>query len=180
MRRAALLVLLLLAASALPADVKKHTFAGHEWTIDVPRAYAHEATGRPDANSSVTTFAPDARLDGTRPMIQVFLTTAPKDANAFAKFAAEMIDTVRRRREQWKVERSEVNIGGHTMIRYAWSGVTIPAKDGAQAKFPARGVMLIGAEGGIAFMLHTQDSESYAKETLAITEPALRTFHLAH
>ena len=181
MARTALVFAALSAALLVSADVKKHTFAGREWSLDVPRAYVQASTAQPDPSTSVTVFAPNARLDGTRPMIQVLLKNVPKDGGAdfLTKFGEQMIDTVRRRREEWKVERSVVKVGTRTLTRFAWRGVTIPAKDGAQARFPARGVMLVGVDGGVAFMLHTQDSETFAAETLAASEPALRTFRIA-
>jgi hypothetical protein len=181
MPRTALVLAALAAALTLSGDVKKHTYAGREWSIDVPRPFVHEDTAQPNADTTIVAFSPDPRLDGTRPMIQVLLMKVPKDAGPdfLTAFGDQMIGGVRRRREEWKVTRTEVKMGGRTMLRYAWSGVTIPAKDGARARFPAKGVMLVGLDGGIAFMLHTQDSDAFAGDTLGATERAMQTFRIA-
>lgn len=180
MRRTALLFLL--AASALSAGVKKHTFAGREWSIDVPPAYVHEQIAPRDPISSRVSYMPNRRLDGTFPMIDVLLTAeVPKDGARewMMKFGDDMINAVRRRREQWLVERTEVKVGGLTMLRYAWTGVAIPAKDGAQGRIPMRGVMLVGIDGRIAVMMHAQDSATFAEQTLPVSEAAMRTFRIA-
>ncbi len=180
MRRTA--ILLLLVASTLSADVKKHTFAGREWSIDVPPTYVHEQVAPRDPITSLITYMPNRRLDGTFPMIDVLLTAeVPKEGARewMTKFGDDMINTVRRRREQWQVERTEVKVGRLTMVRYAWSGVAIPAKNGAQGRIPMRGVMLVGIDGRIAIMMHAQDSTTFANETLPASEAAMRTFRIA-
>ncbi len=89
-----------------------------------------------------------------------------------------MIGGVERRRENWAVEKTKVEVGGRTMIRYAWSGVTIPASDGATQRARVRGVMLVGVDGAVGFMLSTQDAEAHAAESLPLCERSLRTFRM--
>jgi len=56
--------------------------------------------------------------------------------------------------------------------------VTVPAADGAPVRVRARGVMLVGVHEGVAFMLHTQDIDAHADETLPLNEKVLGTFRI--
>jgi len=59
------------------------------------------------------------------------LSDSSRSLPSLETFAAAMIRGVERRGEQWAVEKTKILVGGRTMIRYAWSGVAIPASDGA-------------------------------------------------
>jgi len=100
-------------------------------------------------------------------------------AQAFAKtFADQTIGAIQRRREDWNVERAEVDVAGTPMRRYAWTGVTILAPDGAATRRPARGILLVGASKDFVYALHAQDVDAYAVETVPALEAYLRTFRV--
>ena len=170
-----------IVAAAATGVVKRGTFAGHAWSIEVLSDYVNEPSATPDDRTKIVAFTPDSRADGTRPLVQLSfrdLSDLPKSPPPLEAFAAAMIGGVERRRENWAVEKTKVLVGGRTMIRYAWSGVAIPASDGAAQRARVRGVMLVGVDGAVGFALSTQDAEAHAAESLPRCERALRTFRL--
>ena len=176
MRLRTLCVLALLMTSAYAETPRQ--FAGRQWSIDVPAGYT-AADARPDETMITTAFTPAPRADGTRPLVQVTLIDLRRSSGSpelVAKFAEAMIAGVQRRREEWQVEKTTDRVGSLGVTRYAWSGVTIPAADGAAQRVKARGVMLVGVDGGVGFVLHTQDVDVHAMETLPPNEKVLRTF----
>ena len=168
---------MLLASGGSPAT---GTFAGRDWSIDVPAGY-HRSSARPNDKMSTTAFTPEPRADGTRPMVQVTLidVRGTSDTPELRRKTAEaMIAGVQRRREEWQVQTSEAKVGDIPVVRYAWRGVTVPASDGASVRVMARGVMLVGVEDGLVFALHAQDVDAHAAETLPAHETAMATFRL--
>jgi len=132
-------------------------------------------------NTSITGFAPPPRADGSRPMVQVSLIEVPSTADPALmreKIAEKMLAGVQRRRDDWHVEKSAAKVGDVPVVRYAWSGTTIPASDGAATRMAVRGVMLVGVVDTVAFELHTQDVAEHAGETLPSNEKVLSTFRL--
>lgn len=174
--------LLLALAIAHPSRAEqKHVFAGREWTIDLPATYTNESSAELPEKGRTIGFAPDPREDGSRPLIQVTLFPVPageKPAEFLDRFAELVIGGVQRRRDDWKVERSEVDVAGRRHVRYAWTGVTVPASDGASIRAKARGIMLLGVDDQIAYALHTQDIDDYSRTTVPANEAFLKTFAL--
>src|SRR2546423_1663425 len=119
-----------IVAAAATGVVKRGTFAGHAWSIEVPLDYLNELSATPNDRTKIVGFTPDPRADGTRPLIQLSfmdLSDSSRSLPPLETFAAAMIRGVERRREQWAVEKTKILVGGRTMTRYAWSGVAIPA-----------------------------------------------------
>lgn len=179
-RLASLTCIAAIAAFASEANLQSGSFAGHTWSLQVPSEYLVVGSAQPEPRFSMTGFAPEPRADGSRPMIQItLLDVRESNSTLFKEIGKAMISGVQKRREEWKVTESETTVGEVRAIRYEWSGIVIPAPDGASMRLPARGVMIVGIDDGVAFTLHSQDADEYAKETLALTEPAMRTFRIA-
>ncbi|HYC88678.1 MAG TPA: hypothetical protein VEO54_05670 [Thermoanaerobaculia bacterium] len=154
------------------------TFAGRSWSIQVPEGYT-ETTTPSDERTFIVAYAPAPRPDGTRPMILVTLADVrgmSDTPESRQKIAEATIAGVQRRRDEWQVEKSDAKVGDMPVVRYAWSGVTIPASDGAAARLRARGVMLVGVDRGVAFVLHTQDVDAHAGESIPALERLMATF----
>lgn len=175
MPRRILSLLLLFVAAVAAADEPTRTvtltFEGRTFTLEVPASYTQEQTGDLGGMMKTWGFATEAREDGTRAMVQVSIV---KGAVPLDGFASAMLAGVERRRSEWKVERTDIEIGGAKATRHAWSGIA----DLRGVPTPLRGVMLHVVVGGFAISLHTQDLEQYAKETLPRGEAALRTFRI--
>jgi hypothetical protein len=178
-----LTILLTFAALPLvaqPTKLKTHPFGGHEWSIQLPADYIDERKATPDERTQILVFRPNPRADGSRPMLHVMtmeisaIPGAMKSKEFFDVFVKRVVGEIEKRHDQWKVSQSEVTVGGRKMSRFAWSGVprnTTPA-------VPARGVILIGEDGHVAFMLHSQDAAKYADQSVTAGEQAMRTFEL--
>lgn len=183
MRTSTLASLLLCLTVLAEAPVaKSRAFAGYEWMMQVPVEFTEEKVTRAD-RTDIVGYTAAPRADGTRPLLQVSAVDfanlpgeAPSDF--IEEFAKAMIGGIEERRTNWKVQRSDVEVGGRRMIRFEWSGVSVPAADGASVAAPMRGIMLVGMDGNIGFMLGTQDTEEHAERVLPQNERALRTFVL--
>jgi hypothetical protein len=175
-----LVIAVAILAAVATGVVKRGTFSGRAWSIEVPAEYVNEPSATPDGRTKIVAFTPDPRDDGTRPLVQLTLrdlSDLPKPPPLEA-FAAALIESVQRRREEWAVEKTKVDVSGRAMVRYAWSGVAIPAPDGAAERVRARGVMLVGIDGRVGFALSTQDVDAHAADSLPRCERALRTFRI--
>lgn len=178
-RLAALIFACLISLASFADDAE--TFAGRVWSLDVPSGYDQRRSAQPAERTMTTAFTTLPREDGTRPLIQVTLADLGEvdgGDEILEVSAKNMIDGIGRRREQFKVERTETEIRGKKTIRYAWSGVSIPATDGAPVRAAMHGVMLVRIDAGMIVVLHTQDVDAFAGETLVPNETALRTFQI--
>lgn len=181
-------LLLILAAQPLVAQtaptgkLKTHTFGSHEWTMRIPPDYVDERKATPDERTEVLVLRPNARPDGTRPMLHVLtmeisgIPGAMKSPEFFDVFVKRVVGELEKRHEQWKADRSDVVVGGRKMVRYAWTGTPIAGTPGPRVR--SRGVILLGQDGHVTFMLHSQDAAQYADKTVAAGEQAMRTFKL--
>ncbi|HEX7831262.1 MAG TPA: hypothetical protein VF787_16515 [Thermoanaerobaculia bacterium] len=173
------LALALFAAGAFAQT--EEGFRGRVWSLELPESYNERKSASPASDVLMIGFTQAVRDDGSRPLIQITLVEMPLNMNpaTFIKTLREqMIAGVQRRREEWQVKESESTIGDVAVTRYEWSGVTIPAADGASRRAPAHGVMLVGVHEGIGFSLHTQDLDTFAEKTLPEAEQAMRTFRI--
>lgn len=167
-----LALLALVALVATTGVAAERAFRGQIATIDPPKGYTpHEPPAQPPGGSMFA-LAGTPRADGTRPIVQVMLLEVPPNQRTGDTFAKAMIDGVARRRGQWKVEASDVTLGGIKAKRYAWTG-TDPRQGIA-----LRGVMYAGFSGGVGFQLHTQDLAKYADKTLPAGEASMKTFRM--
>jgi hypothetical protein len=174
------LVLAIVAAGAESGESRpEREFRGRVWSLELPASYSEHSSATPASDVFMIGFAPAMRDDGTRALIQVTLVEMPlnMDPAKFIKMLREqLIAGVQRRRENFQVKASESTVGDVAVTRYEWSGVVIPAADGAARSVPARGVMLIGVHEGVGFALHAQDIDEHADATLSESEPSMRTF----
>jgi hypothetical protein len=157
-------------------------FRNQTVSIEIPANYQEQSVPSPSSSVMVLGFTGSPRGDDSRPMVEVSLmdlaAVYPRDgAVSLADFGERMIKGVERRREQWKVDSSDSEIGSIRVKKYEWSGVASPSKE-ARAIQPVRmrGVMYAGIQSGIGFILHSQDTEEFAREALPIGEKSLRTF----
>src|SRR5947199_10804688 len=110
-----------IVAAAATGVVKRGSFAGYAWSIEVPRDFVDGPSAAPDERTKIVAFAPDPRDDGTRPLVQLTfrdLADLPKSPPPLEAFAAALIEGVRQRRGEWAVEKTKVQAGGRKMLRY--------------------------------------------------------------
>jgi hypothetical protein len=186
LRLAILLIVSARPLAAQSASLKTHVFGGHEWTMRIPSEYVDERKATPDEMTEIVVFRPNARPDGTRPMLHILtmeISTIPGAMGSpdfFDVFVKRVIGEIEKRHDHWKVDRTDVTVNGRKMARFAWSGTPLPVAGAAASAAPvaARGVMLFGEDGHVAFMLHSQDAAKYANQTVVAGEQAIRTFAL--
>jgi len=175
------LTITVLTALAVWAQPTIRTFGDRDWAIELPAGYKYEKSAKPTNESMTVAWAPEARTDKTRPILQVTLYNAADGGRSekFAPaFAQSAIDGVKKHRTDWKLETTTARLGELTVTRYAWSGVAKATVAGVTVSIPERGVMLVGADRGLGFALHAQDAAKYADQTLPAGEKALRSFRL--
>lgn len=176
-----------LLATSLAQGVVFHPitreWGGRSFTVEIPAGY-EEFVGPSMPGGTTVAFVGAPRKDGTKPMVQLTLVNLAELLHEKAatitleEFGESMIKGVERRREQWKVQVSDSQLGHVRVKRYAWTGVATHPSGGLPVGARMLGVMYIGIDADIGFSLHTQDLEQYAKEALPIGENSIRTFRL--
>ncbi len=112
-------------------------------------------------------------------MVQISFAYLPKlrektGISSVEEFGTLMISGVERRRQHWKMQMTDQQLGNMAVKRYEWSGVV--SRQNKEVRM--FGVMYVGIQGTTAFSLHTQDLEQYAKNTLPEGERSMKTFRL--
>jgi hypothetical protein len=178
--RAPFALLVLPAALALgvpapaPAGAKRvrHEAAGARFSLELPAGYKlrRPAGAAPDVTAFL--FTPKGRDDRNGGAIEVSIMDMKELAEGGGpamgpgEIALSVLATIRRERQIFEKQESDVQIAGVRGKRVVWRGKQ------------RQGVIVVGIKRGIGFSLHAEASDSQAKKVLPRASQALLTFEL--